>query len=58
MYPISQTELERTRAEKKKLEHDLNAVMLGLRVCPEIVAGAIRKASAGKDKEVSHPLFL
>jgi hypothetical protein len=50
--------LERTRAEKKKLEHDLNAVMLGLRVCPEIVAGAIRKASAGKDKEVSHPLFL
>jgi hypothetical protein len=54
---MMQGELERTRAEKKRLEHDLNAVMLGLRVCPEIVAGAIRKASTAQDKEVRTLVF-
>lgn len=43
---IAQAELERVRAENKQLEEDFNAVLIGLKVCPEVVEGTAARLSA------------
>jgi hypothetical protein len=42
---LTQAELERVRAENRQLEEDFNAVLLGLKVCPEVVEGAAARLS-------------